>query len=110
MYLVTSFAVLVQELAVAMTSRSFDNFSQLLVGWLFARRRTVTGMLVASGWAGQRHHSAFHRFFSEAKWSLDALGLAVFRVIERLHNQDGILLAIDDTLARKRGRKMYGAR
>lgn len=108
MYLVTSFAVLLQELAVVMTVPSFDNFSQLLLGWLFARRRTVTGMLVASGWAGRRHHSAFHRFFSEAKWSLDALGLAMFRVIESLHHQKEILLAIDDTLARKRGRKIYG--
>lgn len=109
MYLVTSFAFLVQELAVVMTTPSFENFSRLLVGWLFARRRTVTGILVAGDLAGRRHHSAFHRFFSEAKWSLDALGLAVFRLLERRLGKEQILLAVDDTLARKRGRKMYGA-
>ncbi len=64
-------------------------------------------MLLASGVAGQRHHSAFHRFFSEANWSRDALGLAVFRLLLPFCD-DIVLVAIDDTLARKRGLKMFG--
>jgi hypothetical protein len=107
MNLVSSFAVWLQGLAVVMTDPSFQNFMTLATGWVFAPRRTVTGLLLAAGVAGQRHHSAFHRFFSEANWSLDALGLAVFRLIEPLAG-DEILLAIDDTLAHKRGLKMFG--
>jgi len=64
--------------------------------------------LVAAGVAGQRHHSAFHRFFAEGAWSLDALGLAVFRLLEPLLPPEQILVAIDDTLARKRGLKVFG--
>lgn len=108
MILVTSFIVLVQELGIVMTAPSFHNFLWLLSGWVFARRRTITGILVAAGLAGKRHHAAFHRLFAEAAWSLDALGLALFRMIERLLPAGPILVAIDDTLARKRGLKVFG--
>jgi SRSO17 transposase len=108
MDLVTSFAVLLQPLAITMTAPSFDNFVTILTGWVFARRRTVTGMLTAAGVTGKRHHAAFHRFFAQARWSLDALGLAVFRMLEPLLDKDTIFLALDDTLARKRGLKMFG--
>lgn len=108
MDLVTSFAVLLQPLAITMTAPSFDNFVTILTGWVFARRRTLTGMLTAAGVTGKRHHAAFHRFFAQARWSLDALGLAVFRMLEPLLDQDTIFLALDDTLARKRGLKMFG--
>jgi hypothetical protein len=65
-------------------------------------------MLIAAGVAGKRHHASFHRLFASAHWSLDALGLAVFRVIEPLLDKDTIFLALDDTLARKRGLKVFG--
>jgi SRSO17 transposase len=108
MYLVSSFAVVLQDLAAAMTAPSFQNLVVVLTGWVFARRRTVMGMLTATGVAGKRHHAAFHRLFAEARWSLDALGLVVFRALEPLVEGDTIFLAIDDTLARKRGLKTFG--
>jgi hypothetical protein len=108
MFLVSSFAVVLQELAVVMTAPSFQNFVTLLTGWVFARRRTITGMLTAAGVAGKRHHAAFHRLFAEAEWSLDELGLAVFRILEPCLGSGSIFIAIDDTLARKRGKKTFG--
>lgn len=108
MFVVSSFAVVLQELSVVMTVPSFHNFLIIVTGWVFARRRTVTGMLTAAGVAGKRHHAAFHRLFATARWSLDALGLAVFRLLEPWLGQDAIFLAVDDTLARKRGRKVFG--
>lgn len=107
MYLHSSFVVGLQDLAITMTTPSFNNFVTILTGWVFAPRRTVTGMLIAAGVADQQHHASFHRFFSKARWSLDALGLAVFRIIESCC-PGTIFLAIDDTLARKRGLKMFG--
>lgn len=109
MFLVSSFSILLQELAIVMTAPSFHNFTVVATGWVFAHRRTVTGMLMAAGQAGERHHSAFHRFFSLARWSLDGLGLAVFRVLEVWLPEGSILLALDDTLAGKRGLKVFGA-
>jgi hypothetical protein len=86
----------------------FDSFLTLLGGWVFAPRRTVTSMLVAAGVAGERHHAAFHRVFSAARWSLDQLGLLVFHVILPLLDAGLVTLTIDDTLARKRGLKIFG--
>ena len=108
MTLVPSFLALLQPLAAVMTAPSFTNFTTILVGWVFAPRRTVTGMIVAAGMAGVRHHSIFHRFFARARWSPDALGLAVLTLIEPWLGSEAVLLAIDDTLTRKRGLKMFG--
>lgn len=108
MTLVPSFRTLLQPLAAVMTAPSFANFCTILAGWVFASRRTVTGMIVAAGVAGVTHHAIFHRFFARARWSPDALGLAVFQFIAPWLDEGPVLLAIDDTLARKRGLKMFG--
>ena len=109
MILVPSFVELLQPLQVVMTVPTFDNLLTILGGWVYARRRTVTGMIVAAGAVGRKHHSTFHRLFASASWSLDALGLAVFALIEPWLDTDAaVMLALDDTLARKRGVKMFG--
>lgn len=108
MTLVPSFRSMLQPLAAVMTAPTFANFTTILTGWVFASRRTVTGMIVAAGVAGVSHHSIFHRFFSRARWSRDELGLAVFQFIIPWMDEGPVLLALDDTLARKRGRKTFG--
>jgi hypothetical protein len=109
MTLVASFLGLVQPLHWAMTAPSFANFLTVLTGWVFAPRRTITGILVAAGVAGRRHHAAFHWLFAKARWSLDQLGLIVFRLILPWLEPGAILVALDDTLACKRGVRMFGA-
>ena len=110
MSLVPSFVDLLQPLSCVMTAPTFDSFLTLLSGWVFARRHTVTGMILAADAAvGTKHHSAYHRLFAAARWSLDELGLAVFTLMLPLLVVDNpILLGVDDTLARKRGLKIYG--
>jgi len=108
MNLVTSFAFILQEFAVVMNTKTLENFTTLTAGWIFAHRHTVTGMIVAAGVAGVKHHSLFHRIFAAARWSLDDAGLAVFRLIELYLGEGVILVGIDDTLARKRGLKIFG--
>ena len=108
MSLVTSFVVLLQPLAFGMSSPSFNNLVTILAGWAFAPRRTVTAMLQAAGAVGSKHHSAFHRLFASARWSRDQLGLAVFDILMAFFDQDVVRLAVDDTLAHKRGLKIFG--
>ena len=109
MSLVPSFLDLLQPLSYVMTAPSFDSFKTLLLGWVFARRHTVSGMMLAADAVGTKHHSAYHRLFAAARWSLDELGMAVFALILPLLGSDGlVLLGIDDTLARKRGLKVFG--
>ena len=108
MSLVPSFLDLLQPLSCVMTTPSFDSFLAMITGWVFARRHTVTGMILAADAVGTKHHSAYHRFFAAAQWSLDELGLAVFGLILPLLGDHLILLGVDDTLARKRGLKVFG--
>jgi len=50
--LVPSFLDLLQPLSCVMTCPTFDSFLTVLTGWAFARRRTVTGMILAAGAVG----------------------------------------------------------
>lgn len=109
MNLVTTFTQLVESTAAdVMTSPTVASLRSILTGWVFAARRTVTGMIVASGAVGLKHHSAFHRVFSSARWSLDALGLATFAAVMSMLGEGVVALSLDETLARKRGKKVYG--
>jgi len=110
MQLVTSFTQFIQPLASEFSRPSFAKLQILLAGWIFTGRRTVTAMLVAAGVAGHRHHSAFHRLFAKDRWSCDAVGLRVFDLIRRrLPDGQPVRLALDDTLTRKKGPKVFGA-
>lgn len=109
MPLVSSFLLLVQQMGAGMTSPSLASLVTVVTGWLYAGRRTVTGIIVAAGAIGQKHHSAYHRLFASARWSLNALGLALVRLLSPLLQERPVPLSLDDTLARKRGLKVYGA-
>jgi hypothetical protein len=109
MTLVPSFLALVQFITPSMTTPTLVSLKTLLAGWVFCGRRTVTGMIVAAGAIEDKHHSAYHRVFAAARWSLDTVGLSLFRLLLALVPEGVIALTLDDTLARKRGLKVYGA-
>lgn len=71
-------------------------------------RRTVSGMLCAS--AQQfTDWSAAYRLFERERFDRDALFAAVRRtVVERLGKEEPLVVMMDDTLIRKRGRKVHG--
>jgi hypothetical protein len=85
---------------------SYRAFRLLVAGWIHCLgRRTVTAVAVASGGVDQHHISVFHRFFSRARWSLDALGQVVFRLaLAWIPVDQPVFVLIDDTLARKTGK------
>ena len=107
MELVPGFMALVQGLSTTMTAPTFASLTTVLTGWVFAGRRTVTRMILAAGSTADKHWSSYHRLFSAARWSLDALGLAVFALVEPFLGEV-VMLGIDDTLCRKRGVKTFG--
>ena len=107
MELVPSFVTLLQGLSGTMTAPSFRSLTTVLTGWVFARRHTITRMILAAGEVAGKHFSSYHRLFSAARWSLDALGLAVFDLMQPFLGSM-VMLGLDDTLARKRGTKMFG--
>jgi hypothetical protein len=106
-----SLAELVSLFAVCFTQPTFRTFRALVVGFI-ARvgEHTVTGCLVACGVAGSWHHSRGHRFFSRARWSPDRLGLVLLDlIVARLVDPGApLLIAVDDTLLRRSGRRVWG--
>ncbi len=107
MVLVPGFIAFLQGLSAVMTAPTFANLNTVLTGWVFAGRHTVRRMIVAAGDAADKHFSSYHRLFCAARWSLDALGLAMLELIQPFLG-DVVLLGLDDTLARKRGLTMFG--
>jgi hypothetical protein len=93
------------------TAPSFGVFTGLVVG-LFAQPvvRTVCGMLTGAGLARVWHHCRAHRFFSTARWCPRQLGLLLAEVIVACLLVPGapVTVAVDDTLFRRRGKKIYG--
>jgi SRSO17 transposase len=93
------------------TGPSFQTFRALVVGQVSQTgSRTVTGMLVGSRLSGVWHHCRAHRFFSHARWSVDELGLRLaVLVVERFCEPgSAVLVAVDDTLMHRLGRKIHG--
>jgi hypothetical protein len=100
----TTFLPLLQVFAMEMTNPTFRTLVALAAGWLLAPRRTILGMVRASG--TPRHHAAFHRLFAAARWSVDRVGLAVFDLVTR--GMTTVFLTVDDTLLPRHGLKIFG--
>jgi DDE superfamily endonuclease len=77
-----SLAGLLAEFRPCFTAPTFQTFVGLVVGLIGqTRRRTVCGMLTGAGLDQVWHHSRAHRLFTHARWSGDALGLALADLI-----------------------------
>ncbi|MGH2843767.1 MAG: IS701 family transposase, partial [Solirubrobacteraceae bacterium] len=106
----TSLEGLLVLLAPCFTRPTFLTFRALVAGQVSQTGlRTVTGMLVGARLSGVWHHARAHRFFSHARWQPDGLGLRLLDVIvERLIAADApLVLAVDDTLLHRLGRKVH---
>jgi hypothetical protein len=109
--LIAGFRSLLEEFEVVFNAQSFPIFVELMTGWVLSHRhRFITDLIVSSGSVGKRHFSNYHRFFSQYAWSLDFLSMHLLLLLVRVFAPTGVIeLAIDDTLARKRGLMVYGA-
>jgi hypothetical protein len=94
------------------TAPTFETFTMMVAG-LFAQPvgRTVCGILTGAGLAQLWHHSRAHRFFSHARWDPQQVGLVLAGlVVTRLLPAGApITVAVDDTLFRRRGKKVHAA-
>jgi hypothetical protein len=107
-----SLASLLTAFGPLFTVPSFRTFCGLACGFLAqTARRTVCGMLAGAGLSRVWPHDRAHWFFSGARWSADELGLAVARLVAGLLMPAGepVTVAIDDTLFRRRGKKVWAA-
>lgn len=93
-----------------LTQPSFENMRVVFIGWVLTPgRHAVTEALVRTGVSGRRHHAAFHRFFSRAKWNPEEMGRLLFlAALWLVGPKEPIRIAADDTLAKKRGTEVFG--
>jgi hypothetical protein len=92
------------------TAPTFEVFTALVAGLLAQPvGRTVCGMLTGAGLARVWRHCRAHRFFSAARWCPRQVGLAVAELIVANLLLPGapITVAVDDTLFRRRGKKVH---
>jgi hypothetical protein len=94
------------------TAPSFEVFVHLLAGMIVTPGpRTVTGMLTGAGLSRTWSHHRVHRFFSRAAWEPRTLALALSAAVVEALVPAGVdvRVAVDDTLLRRRGKKVWGA-
>ena len=101
----------IQQFASCFTKPSFQTFCVIVTGWLLGHgRRVVTRILLAGEGLTVKSFSCYHRFFSQARWAVDALGQVVLQmVLPFIPEDDPIIVAVDDTLNRKTGKRIWAA-
>jgi hypothetical protein len=103
---------LLETFAGCFTRPTFVVFAAMVLGTIAqSGNKTVCGMLAGAGLSRTWSHDRAHRFFTRAVWSIDVVGLTVLDlVVGCLLADDAVLvLAVDDTAHRRRGRKIDGA-
>jgi DDE superfamily endonuclease len=110
MQLTETFRSLLQIFRDVFTAPTFATFVTIATGWcLSPRHRYITEMIQAANAVHRGHHSRYHRFFSNASWSIDDLYDALARRAVKHFYPEGILvLGVDDSLCRKRGLTIFG--
>lgn len=114
--MIASLEPFVQALAPAFTTPSFSTHCQLLLGWfmcLGSHTQYRVGLTIHAD--AERNHSRrhgldrFYNFFHRSAWSVDGLAYRVAVLVVTVFNPTGWLyLIVDDTLAHKRGRWVFG--
>jgi len=90
------------------SKRVFGYAQTLIVGAILApAQRTVTACLRVMGLADEQHFQNYHRVLNRARWSaLKASRILLGQVIDRLLPSGPVIVGLDDTLERRRGKKI----
>src|SRR6478609_725942 len=107
-----SLSSLLRYFRCCFTAPGYEVFTAMFIGFVLRPvERTVCGMLTGAGMAGVWHHSRAHRFFANTRWDVREFGLILAGlVLQLLTRPDApVLLAVDETLMRRRGPKVFAA-
>src|SRR5215218_684640 len=88
--------------------RVFRHVQVLVAGAILAPgKRTVASALRAMGLEGERHFCRYHRVLSRATWSSrEASRLLLGLLVEAFVPEGPLVLGVDETLERRRGKKV----
>lgn len=102
-----SFLGLLSEFAPVFTRPSFESFRIVVTGWVHALgKHRISDVLRAAGSVASKHYSSYYRFLSQGQWSLDEVGLVLLSLVLRVLRVQEVELVLDDTLSRRKGKKV----
>jgi len=93
------------------TAPSFENFVAMVCGWILCPGvHTISRAIVSAGVLrlADKGHSAYYRFLSQARWSVDEVGRTLFCLLLPFLPKQ-IEAAVDDTLCHRTGPQLFGA-
>ena len=90
------------------TCPTWEKMKILLIGAILCRgARRITSILRVMNLSGERNFSKYHRALSRAKWNSLVLSQILFGLLVNLLPKSWpILIAVDETLERRRGKKI----
>jgi hypothetical protein len=102
------FAGIIIAFAPLFVQRSWKHAQVLLIGALLTPgQRTVASLLRIAGLSRERHFVNYHRILSRAAWSPRAGARILLGLLVDAFAPNGpIVMAIDDTIERRRGRRI----
>ena len=107
-HLPARFAGIILSFAPLFVHRSWRHAQALLIGAILCPgQRTVASVLRITGWARDRHFVNTHRVLSRAAWSPRTGARILLRLlVEAFAPRGPIVLALDDTIERRWGRRI----
>jgi hypothetical protein len=114
--MIDSLDTIVQRLQPAFTARSLVTAQQLLLGWVMCLGKHTLARVAHSAQPqtspdnSQRHGlDSYYNFFARSAWTVSGLAyhIAVL-ILTRLKFFGRVTLLVDDTLAHKRGKSVWG--
>jgi DDE superfamily endonuclease len=104
----TRFAALILSFAPLFRHRSWRHAETLLIGAILAPgQRTVTSLLRITGLSREPRFANYHRVLSRARWSEHGGARLLLRLLLATFVPSGpVLLGIDDTIERRRGKRI----
>jgi hypothetical protein len=107
-HLIPSLSALLDAFADCFRHEAFQTFRLLVAAWAVCPGpHTISEVWQATGLAAKRHHDLAYALFHSARWGWDDVGKAlVLLIVAHLAPTGTVWLAVDDTLAHKRGAKV----
>lgn len=103
----SGFSELLCSLREAFSRRSWPYWLATSVSWLVhTGQRHIRLLSTRAGWS--RHESGYYRFFSSFKFKPENFARELLGLIIRNFGLTELLIAVDDTLCPKWGKKIYG--
>lgn len=103
----SEFSELLFSFRLCFSKRSWPYLTALAVPWLLrSGQRTVRRLARRAGW--KRHEASFYRFLSHFKFKPELFAKLLLLTIVGVFGLERILLAVDDTLCPKWGKRIFG--